>query len=384
MKYKIALLNIQRCNSHGAVLLAYALEKVLISNGFEVQNIDYKYAGRFIDKNLIEKYFKIIKLKIKNKLHLTYLGKSICDTSLKKEYDMQAKNFSSFRKKFLHLTREVVNVDDKILNNFDIFIVGSDVVWKPEIARCIDREIYFLKTVPKKAKKIAYAASIGTNDKEILDKHEKFYRNAFDDLDYISIREQSMINFVKKYTNKSVKSVIDPVFLLDVKDYIKIEKKPKKVIENKEYIYVYLLSKNERAIRFANKLAKKENISILIDLNDAFKDSDMISVNKVSAINAGPSEFLYNIRHAKYVITDSFHTTAFSILFNRKFWVFPRGKISIRMEDLLDRFNLNFKMVKENISKDVVNWNIINEKIKKERNEGLKYLLGAIKDEKYK
>lgn len=379
---KIALLNIQRCDSHGAVLLAYALEQILNQKGYQVQTLDYKYAGRIVEKNIVKNYVLRIKIKIKKQLHLSYIGKKIKGKSVKNEFDIQSQRFRLFRQKRLHLTREITDVHDDLLSGFDAFIVGSDVVWKPEIAACVDRELFFLKSVPVSSKRIAYAASIGTDDEDILESCSSAYVGAFDSIDCISIREQSMIPFVEKYTNKLVKSVIDPVFLLNSEDYLKVENNTQKVLKNKQYIYVYLLGKNKNALNEANKLAESLNMSILLDLNDGFNDANIITVPFESAISAGPAEFLYNIRNASYVITDSFHATAFSILFNISFWVFKRGTISVRMSDLLERFSLTHRMYEGILNQDKISWEHVNITIEEERKRGLAYLFDSLKGEK--
>ena len=377
---KIALLNIQQCNSHGAVLLAYALEKILISGGYEVQNINYKYAGRIVEKSLLKKIYKTIIYKCKKQWHLGDSNRKVLGMPIKSEYSLQKQKFDEFRKNNLHLTRKISDVYDSILQQFDIFIVGSDVVWKPEIVACEDREIYFLRSVPENALKIAYAASIGTDDEEILQKFDQKYQGAFDKFDYISVREQSMIPFLKKYTIKNIVNVIDPVFLLEPDDYISIEKDSLRNVHKKTYVYVYLIGANETAVREANKFAKKHSLSILLDLNESFQYSELVTVNAESAISAGPAEFLYNIRNAEYVITDSFHASSFSLIFNINFCVFKRGKISVRMSDLLSKFKLKNRMYDGMIPENNIDWSTVNEKIRDERNKGMKFLLDSIGD----
>lgn len=376
---RIALLNIQRCDSHGAVLLAYALETVLGKAGeYEITTLDYKYAGRIVEKNPLKRIWRIVGIKLKKQMHLGLAAESVLGQSVKAEYDKQTEYFKAFRKKYLHLSKEITDVHDDVLKSFDAFIVGSDVVWKPEIVRCEDREIYFLKSVPQNALKIAYAASIGTNDPEVLSQYEDNYRQAFDSFDFLSIREQSMIPFVKRFTQKEVCSVIDPVFLLKPGDYQEIEKNAQKTLNGKPYVYVYLLGKNRSAVTEANRIAKQRGLSVLLDMNDGFQDAALLGVETELAISAGPAEFLYNIRNAACVITDSFHATAFSVLFNREMWVFKRGKISVRMDDLLMRFGISERMCDDTLAELPIDWDRINAQIDCERKEGLNYLRQAL------
>lgn len=372
---KIGLINIQRCDSHGAVLLAYALEKVLEELGYEPTNIDYKYAGRIKEKNIVKRVYLKILIVLKKKLHISYANYNFFGKNIKNEYDIQSKRFSDFRNTYLHLTKEITNPCDDVLKEFDGFVVGSDVVWKPEIVSCEDKNIYFLKSVPDNTVKVAYAASIGTDNTQILNNVSEYYENAFDNFDYLSIREKSMIDFVRKYTTKSVESVIDPVFLLKQEMYMEIEKNALGDFSERPYIYVYILGDNTIALKEANRLAKKENCSILIDLNENFDNANLLTTNVQSAISAGPLEFLYNIRNAKYVITDSFHATCFSLINNVPFTVFDRGAVSVRMQDLLKRFDIYDRHYEgKSLSIDSLPWERINEQIKDERKQGIRFL----------
>ncbi len=374
---KVGLLNIQRCDSHGAVLLAYAMETVLRKYGYEVETINYKYAGQLIEKNFIKKIYHKILLKWKKQFRLVYVGKKIGTKSVKKEYDIQHMNFKRFRSTYLHLTSEIISVTDPIINSYDTIIVGSDVVWKPEIVRCIDREIYFLLSPKKEIKKIAYAASIGTDDIDYLQKYSEYYKGAFDELDFISVRELSSISFIEKYTTKKVNHVIDPVFLLHPKEYIPLEHSELKEISER-YIYVYALSDNSQMIRLADDFAKRNGLFIIVDMNGGFENIKIFTQPFESVISAGPAEFLYNIRHASYVFTDSFHATAFSLLFNIPFWVFKRGNISVRMTDLLEMFFLDNRFVTNIIDNGDINWDQVNKIIEKKREEGLTFLYSAL------
>ena len=374
----IGLLNIQRCDSHGAVLLAYAMEKVISSLGYNVNTIDYKYAGRIIEKNKLKKICAVLLLKVKKQLRLSTISAIVCGKNVKKEFDYQRRSFNLFREKYLHLTREITEADDSIFQEYHGYIVGSDVVWKPEIVRCEDRHAYFLMSVPDNKTKISYAGSIGTDREDVLLKYKELYKESFNCLDYISIREQSMISYIQSITSKEVVSTIDPVFLLNQKDYSAIESCN---IDKTNYIYLYLLSGNEEAIRIANQYAEKHNTSIIVDLNEKYHMSKLIKVDSECVISAGPAEFIYNIRHAKYVFTDSFHATAFSLLFNIPLCVFDRGEISVRMRDLLARFKLEKCLYSNgNTGQVEIEWTHVNDIISKEKADGLEYLKGALSD----
>ena len=116
----IGLLNIQRCDSHGAVLLAYAMEHFLLEEGYAVNTIDYKYAGRIVENNVLKKLINKLLIKWKKQLHMSYANKTVCGESVKSEYDIQHSHFEEFRKNLLTLTKEVTNVNDQIVNSLSL------------------------------------------------------------------------------------------------------------------------------------------------------------------------------------------------------------------------------------------------------------------------
>lgn len=374
-RYIAGIINMQMCDSHGGVILAYALQNVVNKFGYDAQIIDYIHGGRLPEKNIAKKIIRKIKYIMLKQMRLSLYGKKIAGKSLKGEFNIQHKRFVDFRQQYLSRTDAISNPQDNTFLVYDALIVGSDVVWKPEVTVSKDKQVYYLRIGREDAIRIAYAASIGTDDQNVLAACEKSYEGAFDSLDYISIREQSMIDFVKKFTEKKVISVIDPVFLLEKEEYIKIERKND---IPKDYVYVYIIADNKKAIVEANKIAKKLNAVILLDLSAGFSNEKVIDVPVVSGVSAGPLEFLYNVRHAKYVITDSFHATAFSLIYNRPFWVFDRGNISVRMRDLLNRFGLSERRYTGDFTENEICWDKVNRQIQEEKENGLRYLREAL------
>ena len=377
---KIGLINIQHCDSHGAVLLAFAMEKVISEMGYIPVNLDYSFAGRIIENNTLIKILKILNDWLKKKVRAERFNHRVAGKSVYISYILQHRNFKSFRKKYLNLSSKINNPTSRTLYGYDAYIVGSDVVWKPEIVRCKDKDVFFLKFANKSTRKIAYSASVGTDDYTFLSKYSNDYKDAFDNFDYLSIREQSMIGFVKQYTNKTVISVIDPVFLIDKSVFSAVEKNNHDEFSKNSYLYLYILGENKKAIAETQIFAESIGCQVLVDLNCDFDNSAQLSLTSESAISDGPDGFIYNIRNAKYIITDSFHATAFALIYNIPFCVFGRSNLSVRMNDLLSRFGLVDRKYDGKIPNGPIDWEKVNKQIERERETGINYLIEALKD----
>ena len=244
-------------------------------------------------------------------------------------------NFKNFRSEYLSLSSDV-SVSEFEHLNYSHIIVGSDVVWKPMrlLSSCV-MPAYFLKE-GQTYKKIAYAASIGISNDKQLKRLSSEYFHAIKDFDFISIRESSTTAYMQSIlTAKKIFNCIDPVFLCSKEEY-------ENLIPNYQYeqpfIYVYVLGKNKDALNYAEELAKTHHLQVYYHIN-----SD--SINGINTYGDGPIQFLSRIRNAHYIITDSFHGTAFSIIFKKQFFAFTRGILSVRLLDFLNSIGLSNRLL---------------------------------------
>ena len=213
-----------------------------------------------------------------------------------------------------------------IINKAEAVIYGSDQIWNLGITN--SDSIYFGDYVDKTVKKIAYAASFGAdNDPNSISQFVKKYLNTFDAL---SVREQSGVKLLSDNGVSNADVVCDPVFLLDEDCWINIARKP---VENipENYILYYALRKDEKLIRAAKKVGKDYGIPVF-SINPNGGRSFMIE-NQLHKI--GPKEFVWLIKNAAYICTNSFHAVAFSSIFKKKvvFHGYENGKG--RVESLL-------------------------------------------------
>lgn len=320
---KVGVITIHYGNNYGSALQAYALQEYLKNRGDDVVLLNYLPERYLVDCNhIINKKNEFI---IKEFIYriLTYRKKKKC-----------LKTFELFLTSHIKISKKLYNSDDlyKIANDCNIVIVGSDQVWNSDYNDGIDLN-YYLSFVPKGIKKIAYAASCGKDDytpKEWLQ-----IKELLSDFDAISLRESDM---VKRFREIGINSslVCDPVFLLTPKEWEKIMVCTNQ-IEN-DYLLIYCLESNKKElIDLGNKIAKQRGLKTVIVSYYSIRHSRDVDYNlEVS----NPSVFISLVSNSSYVITNSFHGVAFSIIFNKQFLVLKRNKYNSRITSLLKRFDI--------------------------------------------
>ena len=187
--------------------------------------------------------------------------------------------------------------------------MGSDQVWNPYFAGF---DYYFLNFVSEKVKKISYSASIGVSTVSLdYSKKMKMFLN---DFNHISVREDEANTLIRQITDRNdIKTLLDPTMLLTANEWEKVMKKPK-IYNGKPYILLYFLGKlSQKRRKEIDALASKEQCYIIEILNP-----------KDPYYESGPSEFIYLEKNAKYIFTDSFHSSVFSIIFNVPFIIYNR------------------------------------------------------------
>lgn len=363
---KIGIITYSSAHNNGALLQTYALQTYLEKIGYEVEIINYRPKNRnglfVFEKNQKKNINAKISFYLKNKKSFEKFDK-----------------FENFRNNYLNLTKPFKKTselyDEKL--NYDIFIAGSDQIWNGKISKGLN-SVYFLDFADKKSKKIAFAASIGVST--LSENESQVFRRYLRNFDFISVREETAKKNIKQFTNKKIETVFDPTFLLNNKEYEKLIVNPK---YNKEYIYLHLLGQDANSIEIAKKISQKLKIPIIH--NQAIElFSNEIKQNK----EIGPREFLGLIFNAKFVITNSFHGTIFSIIFKKNFITIPHKHYPSRTENLLNKLNLNQNMISDveeikKISSFTVDYSKVDLLIKKEKQKSITFLNNSLKSDKF-
>ena len=333
MKLKIKTITCHEVYNYGAILQEYALVEYLKTIGYDASTIHYKpYHINFFNFWEVPQkwnsnfFFKYLYLVLK-------LPKRIINLRRKKAFDL-------FSDEYLNVDSRVYIDNEDLKKNLpaaDVFICGSDQIWNSYYETGRDPSFY-LDFVPDNVKKISYAASFALD--EIEEEYKSFVKEKVGRINHISVREESGKKILENLNIKNVTQVIDPVFLLDEEHW-----KQKFISSSSEdFILIYDFDNNQLIKKLALELAQKKNYKIYT-VNENIKYADKNYYLK------GPKVYLSLMYNAKYVITNSFHSVAFSLIFNKQFLVVNRTEaINTRMRDLLGLFNLSQLLVSEGFS----------------------------------
>lgn len=290
--------------------------------------------------------------------------------------------FCNYRESIPH-TSKIDEDKLSVLNKYyDIFIAGSDQIWHPKWTK----KAFFLNFVDSNKIKLAYAASIGRYDFSSYEVN--FLKKFIQTFDYVSVREKSASLFLKKTVNFESVQVLDPTMLLTKQEW---EKQEEFIEHPNKYIFCYLLEYSSKRLKFIRNLSKILKLPIIAPVHAAQKKS-YASVNDKMYLEyaVGPKEWVFLLHNAEYVITDSFHGTVFSIIFQKNFWhilrkaYFITGNMNSRVYSLLHDFLLEdrFINIDEKINKQKVTSPIVYEKIERilvqERKHSLEYLITGL------
>lgn len=377
---RIGMITILKTNNYGAELQSFALCHKLQKIGFDAQIIDFlfyknrqfkqtKKARSFVDIGLKRKFKEWLNPILNNIRTFPYIKAKVKRDILFKKFHEQHTTFSP---KTFHSVDELYHSD----LSYDIFIVGSDQVWNPYSN--INLEPYFLTFAPESKKKISYASSFGVS--EVPSSARPKYKECLNNLNYIGVREEKGADLVKELTGRQASHVLDPTLLLGFDDWKEVASFPK---EKQEYLLIYILTSSKYATKLAASVAKELGLKIIrICKNAVREDSDKSICN---IIDAGPSEYVGLFMNASFVITNSFHGTAFSVNFKKSFYtILPMHKENnSRQESLLAKVALSNRLIKEgtplsDIKDHIVDFSESTEKLEQERQYSLDYLVNAI------
>ncbi len=366
-KAKVAIVTLDDYTNYGNRLQNYALTTLLKSKGYNVIN----GVRVFTKENWVKSTNGKIKKMIKRLIPFALLKKKVMCGIPQKQGLLQKRE-----EKFLNFIKEYTTLLEPIIKNknkdaYDILkkqgimfaIAGSDQVWNPYFGA---REYEFLSFMPSE-RRLSLAASIGVEN--IPENKKEFYKKHLLEMKYLSVREERAAQIIHELTGRKADITLDPTLLLEKEEWEKIVKKPLLNIGSK-YICTYFLGEIPEAVKV---FAQEKGIA-LCHLNSE-EDADLFTID--------PAEFLYMIENAEYVLTDSFHAVAFSIKFNKEFYVFDREKsgssnMFSRIKTITKRFKLENRIQSREriIEQDcITSWDEINKELKIEKDRSIGKLI---------
>lgn len=329
---KIGILTYHRAENYGALLQAYALKTYLTSLGHEVSFVDY-WPDYHRDYFALFSWKRFCKSNLRSKLMMIYY--LLFYTIRKKRKD----NLRNFMYSGLGLSKDIKYTSNQdVCENFDVVFYGSDQIWRKQglIGHPGFDFWYFGSENIKCQKKVAYAASMGKMD---IDEGEKSQIHYFlQKFDNISVRELPLKQFVTSF-GMDCQLVIDPVFLLPAEEWRRIS--ASNAQRTGEYILLYNLLNSKDTVLYAEQLSRQTHLPIL----EISKRYSPTTLGERYNHTAKVEEFISLIDNAKYVVSNSFHGVAFSIILHKQFYATGMGNRAGRVKSLLSVLGLDRRYI---------------------------------------
>ena len=394
---KVGILSLYYRNPNcGAQLQALALCKIINKMGYDAEQICYDASNTQSKRNKIEKkikqlgLFKFFLLIVKKFVHRIFIANS---TYTKKSNQV----FHDFEKTVPHsnIIYTTKNIHES-LNNYDIFVCGSDQVWNWSCTTIDENtntegctqplDVYMLKFAPEK-KKIAYAASIACPF--IPDNLKEYYKENINQIDYVSIREKDSLNLFDKSVQSKITAVLDPTLLLSSEAWSHILSLNNSKRYSK-YIFCYFLDPSKEDRNAIRRISKLLNMPIIIhpNINNRIHSYDK-GIADFEDYGMGPKEFVQYIKNADLVLTNSFHASVFSMQFHTPFYIFKReSKVSMhsRLTSFVKEYHFEKRILKYSFeNKELSNyldidWLFSDEQLSKNRELSYLWLNKALEE----
>lgn len=353
---KVGILTQHFYKNYGGILQNWALQQILLGMGHEP--LTFEHDTCYTKRRWLMRMVKHI----------------ISERSLMRipEYPYKGrighKPFIDFVLK--HINSETVRVftsDIEKKYGIDAFIVGSDQVWRPAFNSGRLYNMY-LDFASDSVKKIAYAASFGVSEWEYNSIQTKRCKELVQHFSAVSVREDSGVALCNKYLDISAKLVLDPTLLLNKADY---ESLCNSIPQAKPFIFVYALKLNDSIIKLSQKKSEELKTTIkTIQAGDKLKRDDSIE------------DWIASFRDAAFIVTDSFHGMAFSIIFNKPFLIIKNESGgNARYYSLLKQFGLEKRIVENmnNMPQEEINWEQVNKKRMILKQSSIRFLEDSLK-----
>ncbi len=320
---KIGTLTFHGAYNYGSVCQTYALQEFVKEIG--------KRRGVEIDYSVINfrtQFQKELYWQVNRPLTIGNIVKQIMRIPYVGMLKKQARGYEEFLRKFIKLTDEVNEKSiERFADIFDYYISGSDQIFN---VRGRDFAYPYLLNFTNSANKISYAASLGPLmiDWDKYDKEK--YVGYLKQFKHLSVREQKSKDMVDELLESDISQIhVDPTLLLKKEQWRKVQSE--RNYNNGQYIFIYCLEPTSEHLRIADELSKALSLPVVCT---GYRCKHDYFNSFVKLYDAGPADFLSLIDNAAIVLTSSFHGTAFSVIYDKPFWVID-GMHDNRIANLL-------------------------------------------------
>lgn len=373
----IGILTFHRAHNFGAMLQAWAMMSYLNRIGFKAEIINYRCKRiddhyKFIPWQVCPRYEQFrtpYNPLVGIKMYLNVWKNNLPVIIV---WWRRRRNFIKFMHKYLNIHSSAVSNYEQLSGfSYDAIICGSDQIW------AIQDPAYYA-AFDTNARRIAYAPSIGNNQfpPELHSVISKWINNFY----ALSVREKSLAEYITKiFGGLSPSVTLDPTLLLHGEDYLPLINDSKTWC-NSKYVLVYCVTENDKMVDIAHEIALNNGLELLVIRNWIRPDMH----DQIQNAECGPQEFLWYIKNATYVVTNSFHGTAFSILFHKSFYCVYENDQNNRIDNLLNIVGLEERHLTDALPtklNDGIIWEHVDKYLDEERVKSYHFLDLALKSD---
>ena len=376
---KIAIVVCPKIRNFGSVLQSYATQKAVETLGYDCEYINYTKSKRTAYKYFIQLFIPSIMAERK---------------SFRSRNKFQKEHPDVFRRRgqvFDEFVDEYMTSSDHYLGyaqlkragrKYKIAVLGSDQVWNPINS---GSDFYTLNWLPDSTKKVAYASSFGVSEIPFLLKG--FYKKFLNRFDSISVREIRGAELVQELIGRDAQIACDPTLLFDASEWDKVA--GDSPIIKGDYIFCYFLGNRDEPRKYVIKFSESVGMKLVMMpyFGEISKMDDAMQADRLD--NPGPKEFINVIKYARYVCTDSFHGTVFSVIYQKNFMIFRRHTSDSnkdtfsRLESLIKTLGVEDRSVTNETSlniafEDNINYAEVSIRLEDIRNKSWEYLRNAL------
>lgn len=380
---KVGLCLAFKGTNYGMLLQAYATQQIVEAYGFDTEIIDYR-SGR---NKGIKPSFAAMHVAITKILDKVLARKNRINTEAYDEMHIQNINkrkdsSKSFSDKYLHnivKCNGITELKEKS-KEFYAVLVGSDQLWLPDMAVT---NFYTLRFAAPGVRRISYATSLGVSSYPNYAK--KVAGDYWKEIDFLSVREEQGREIIQSIIDIPVEIVADPTYLLTREEWL--ERIPERKIVDDGYILCYFLGNTDKFVGFAKRFAKSKNLRLVSILSNECNSNDYSVFDEV-LIGRGPEEFINLIRNASYVLTDSFHGLAFSVINEKQFYIFYRNRPEVkqsrhsRIDNIVKLWDVQDRLIidPENapVTNDIIDYEVVGRKVDSFRKESIHFIEKAL------
>ena len=346
---KIGILTQTLHNNYGGLLQNYALQQVLIRSGHEPKTIDHARNHRISSLRLMFRKFKVF---VRYVLHPDKFKKPAYVPNGEEE-SLISSHTQVFINKYINCTKTLEThkefLDLAASREFHAYVVGSDQCWRPQYNRSFLNEM-FLSFAEQQTgvKRVAYAASFGKNDFDLPPAKSAECARLAKMFDLITVREDCGVDICKRYFGLEAKQVMDPTLLLSKNDYINLieeEHEP----QSSGNLFYYILDPAEGKTRLVRDVASQLGLkpfTVMPKYPRGYRTKADVKKHLEDCVYPSVTSWLRAFMDAEMTIVDSFHGMAFSIVFNKNFWVIGnKNRGMSRFTSLLKMFGLEERLI---------------------------------------